>query len=166
MIAAREAIRVGRSLIGTPYKEMDCIFYLMRIIRTAKGGVKNYRTASTVSLWESIGMSKKYRDLTWRQESLDGARAGMVAFKRHQKAADHVGLVTERGTVLHSSSRLGMVAETPLTREEGWNALGIHRHIEMGEEEADAGGAAVTTLICEDDGAQMTLSGRWRIAQD
>lgn len=82
MIKAQDAIRAARSLIGTPYSELDCIGLIMRVIRTAPGGVPGYTTAGTNSLWNSAEMSAKYRDLSWRQEGLAGARAGMLAFKR------------------------------------------------------------------------------------
>lgn len=129
MVKAKDAIRVARSLIGTPYSELDCINLIKKVIRTAPGGVKGYTTATTVSLWDSYAMTPKYRDLTWRQENIDGALAGMLAFKRYSKSADHVGIVTGDGTVVHSSSVHGQVVETPLTIKEGWNGLGIHRHI-------------------------------------
>ena len=67
VIKTDDAIRVARSLIGTPYKELDCINLIKKVIRTAPGGVGNYTTAGTNSLWKSLTMSKKYRDLTWRQ---------------------------------------------------------------------------------------------------
>lgn len=131
MVKARDAIAAARALIGTPYDELDCINLIKKVIRSCKGGMPGYTTATTVSLWESIGMSAKYKDLTWRSESIVGARAGMLAFKRYDKSADHVGIVTERGTVVHSSSKNGRgVVETPLTSSEGWNGLGIHRYIE------------------------------------
>ena len=135
-----DAISAARELIGTPYptKEngnagLDCLNLIKKIIRSCRGGMPGYTTATTVSLWESIGVSAKYRDLTWRQDSIAGARAGMLAFKRYNKPADHVGLVTERGTVIHSSSEYGSVVETPLTASEGWNGLGIHRYIKTAE---------------------------------
>jgi len=138
-IKYNEAIRAARDLIGTPYDALDCINLIKKIIRSCKGGMPGYTTATTVSLWESIGMSAKYKDLTWRQESIAGAKAGMVAFKRYNKAADHVGLVTERGTVVHSSSENGRgVVETPLTASEGWNGLGIHRYLEVAENVAES----------------------------
>nr|DAF01489.1 MAG TPA: SH3 domain protein [Caudoviricetes sp.] len=41
----------------------------------------------------------------------------------------HTGLVTERGTVIHSSKSRGGVVETALTEKAGWNGLGKHRMI-------------------------------------
>ena len=41
----------------------------------------------------------------------------------------HTGLVTERGTVIHSSKSRGCVVETELTEKAGWNGLGVHRMI-------------------------------------
>ena len=123
-----DAIRTARSLIGTPYKELDCIGLIVRVIRTAPGGVGAYRTAGTNTLWRSAEASAKYRDLTWRQEGLTGAQAGMLAFKRRGTDVHHVGLVTECGTVIHSSSAAGKVVETAL--DKSWDLLAIHRYIE------------------------------------
>lgn len=133
MIKTKDAIAKAREQLGTPYAELDCINLIKKVIRDAPGGVKSYTTAGTNSLWDSYDMSAKYRDLTWRQEGLDGARAGMLAFKADGEDVHHVGLVTDMGTVIHSSSTQGGrgVVETPLTRAEGWTHLAVHRHIEV-----------------------------------
>ena len=128
MIKTQDAIATARALIGTPYSELDCINLIKRVIRTAPGGVTSYTTAGTNSLWRSYDMSAKYRDLTWRQDGIHGAQAGMLAFKRSGKDVHHVGIVTERGTVIHSSSVQGKVVETPL--DESWHLLAVHRYIE------------------------------------
>ena len=128
MVKAEDAIQTARSLIGTPYSELDCINLIKRVIRTAPGGVPGYTTAGTNTLWRSYDMSAKYRDLTWRQEGIQGARAGMLAFKRKGEDVHHVGLVTGDGTVIHSSSAKGQVVETAL--DGGWALLGMHRYIE------------------------------------
>ena len=52
----------------------------------------------------------------------------MLPFKRHGGDVHHVGLATERGTVIHSSSVYGKVVETPL--DESWQLLAVHRYIE------------------------------------
>lgn len=127
MIRAKDAIRAGRALIGTPYSELDCINFIKKIIRTAPGGVPGYTTAGTNTLWRSAEAAARYRDLTMRQAGLDGAQAGMIAFKAEGEDYHHVGLVTESGTVLHSSSAQGKVIETPLNKS--WHALAVHRHI-------------------------------------
>jgi len=152
MIAACDAIAAARGLLGTPYKELDCINLIKKVIRTAPGGVAKYTTAGTNSLWKSHSMSKKYRDLTWRQEGLTGACAGMLAFKRSGEDVHHVGLVTACGTVIHSSSTLGCVAETELSQTQGWNLLAVHRYIRPEEEaktpaQADEEQAAQVTII-------------------
>lgn len=131
MIKADDAIRTARSLIGTPYAQLDCIGLIVRVIRTSPGGVANYRTAGTNSLWSSAEMSAKYRDLIWRQEGIAGARAGMLSFKRRGNDVHHVGLVTGDGTVIHSSSAAGKVVETVL--DGSWDLLAIHRYIEVQE---------------------------------
>ena len=128
MIKTQDAIDVARALIGTPYSELDCINLIKAVIRRAPGGVPWYTTAGTNTLWVSYGASAKYRDLTWRQEGISGARAGMLAFKRHYGDVHHVGIVTERGTVIHSSSARGQVVETAL--DESWHLLAVHRYIE------------------------------------
>lgn len=127
MVKAADAIRLARSMIGTPYSRVDCIGLIKWIIRQAPGGVTSYTTAGTNSLWKSYDMSAKYRDLTWRQEGIQGARAGMLAFKRNGKNVHHVGLVTGDGTVVHSSSARGQVVETAL--DDSWQLLAIHRYI-------------------------------------
>ena len=137
MIRAEDAIRTARSLIGTPYSELDCIGLIVRVIRTSPGGVGAYRTAGTNTLWRSATASAKYRDLTWRQEGIAGARAGMLTFKRRSTDVHHVGLVTGEGTVIHSSSAAGKVVETAL--DSSWKLLAVHRYIEV--EELPSGGS-------------------------
>ena len=127
MIKAADAIQTARSLIGTPYSEMDCINLIKRVIRTAPGGVPGYTTAGTNTLWRSATANAKYRDLTWTQEGIQGARAGMLAFMRNGENVHHVSIVTERGTVIHSSSARGQVVETAL--DDSWQLLAIHRYI-------------------------------------
>jgi hypothetical protein len=136
VVKADNAVRTGRLLIGTPYAEIDCINFLKKIIRTSFGGVPGYTTAGTNALWNSYNSAAKYRDLTWRQEGIAGAKAGMLAFKRDGSDVHHVGLVTGMGTVLHSSSTNGGrgVVETPLSASEGWNLLAKHRYIEAKED--------------------------------
>ena len=128
MVKTMDAIRTARSLIGTPYSELDCIGLIVRVIRTSPGGVGAYRTAGTNTLWRSAEVSAKYRDLTWRQEGIAGAQAGMLAFKRRGTDVHHVGLVTGDGTVIHSSSARGCVVETKL--DDTWQLLAVHRYIE------------------------------------
>lgn len=147
MVKAQDAIRTARDLIGTPYRELDCIGLIVRVIRTSPGGVGAYRTAGTNTLWHSAKASAKYRDLTWRQEGISGARAGMLAFKRRSRDVHHVGLVTGDGTVIHSSSAAGMVVETAL--DASWKLLAIHRYIEV--KELPSGGS----LEDETEGTQM-----------
>ena len=116
MIKTSEAIRTARALIGTPYSELDCINLIKKVIRTAPGGDKKYTTAGTNDLWNSDSKSAKYRDLTWKQEGISGAKAGMLAFMGVGTGdVSHTGLVTERGTVIHSSKSRGCVVETELT---------------------------------------------------
>ena len=131
MVKTMDAIRTARSLLGTPYSELDCIGLIVRVIRTSPGGVGAYRTAGTNTLWASYGSSAKYRDLTWRQEGVACARAGMLAFKRRGTDVHHVGLVTGDGTVVHSSSAAGKVVETKL--DASWHLLAVHRYIDVQE---------------------------------
>lgn len=137
MIKWQDAIREARLLLGTPYSELDCINLIKKVIRKAPGGVPSYTTAGTNALWKSYDMSGKYRDLTWRQEGLDGACAGMIAFKADGSDYHHAGIVTGDGTVIHSSSTQGGrgVVETPLTAKEGWTHLAVHRYIEIEADE-------------------------------
>lgn len=140
MIETNEAIRTARALIGTPYSELDCINLIKKVIRTAPGGDKNYTTAGTNDLWNSDSKSAKYRDLTWKQEGISGAKAGMLAFMGVGTGdVDHTGLVTERGTVIHSSKSRNVVVETELTEKRGWNGLGKHRMIAVQDDNAEGG---------------------------
>lgn len=130
MIETSEAIRTARALIGTPYSELDCINLIKKVIRTAPGGDKNYTTAGTNELWNSFDSAPKYRHLIWRQTGVSGAKPGMLAFMGVGTGdVSHTGLVTERGTVIHSSKSRGGVVETALTAKAGWNGLGVHRRI-------------------------------------
>lgn len=162
MIEAKEAIRVARSFLGMPYTdEMQCDDLIVRTIRQSRGGVRDYRFSGTNWLWESIRNSGKYRHITWRQEKLEGAKAGMLAFKRNGEDVHHVGLATGEGTVIHSSSAKGCVVETPLRESEGWNLLAVHRYIRIGEEgnvspkteEASAAGSVY--IVCAAGGLRM-----------
>ena len=138
MIKAQDAIAAARALIGTPYSEIDCINLIKRVIRTAPGGVPWYTTAGTNALWASYIASNRYRDIIWRQEGIAGARAGMLAFKKHGGDVHHVGLVTGDGTVIHSSSAAGRVVETAL--DESWHLLAQHRYIEVSAAAAETEG--------------------------
>ena len=156
MIDATTAIRAAREMIGTAYSELDCINLIKKVIRTAPGGDKNYTTAGTNDLWNSDGKSAKYRDLTWKQVGVSGAKPGMLAFMGVGTGdVNHTGLVTERGTVLHSSKSRGCVVETELTEKRGWNGLGKHRMIAVdgGETTDSAEGESVT--VCAQGGLRM-----------
>ena len=166
MIETSEAIRTARGLIGTPYDKLDCINLIKKVIRTAPGGDKNYTTAGTNALWDSYDKTGKYRDLIWRQAGISGAKPGMLAFMGVGTGdVSHTGLVTERGTVIHSSKSRGDVVETALTEKAGWNGLGEHRMIEVdGEETADsAEGENVT--VCAQGGLRMRKKPKGRYMQ-
>ena len=155
MIQAEEAIRVARGLIGTAYSELDCINLVKKVIRTAPGGDKRYTTAGTNELWNSFDSVPKYRHLIWRQSGISGAKPGMLAFMGVGTGdVSHTGLVTERGTVIHSSKSRGGVVETALSEKNGWNGLGVHRMIEMAE---NAGAAPTGTayIVCARTGLRM-----------
>ena len=172
MIQAEEAIRAARGLIGTAYSELDCINLIKKVIRTAPGGDKRYTTAGTNELWNSFDSVPKYRHLIWRQAGISGAKAGMLAFMGVGTGdVSHTGLVTERGTVIHSSKSRGSVVETALTAKAGWNGLGVHRMIAVGEVDGDqsadeeqtednAEGEVVT--VCAQGGLRMRKKPRGR----
>ena len=172
MIQAEEAIRAARGLIGTAYSELDCINLIKKVIRTAPGGDKRYTTAGTNELWNSFDSAPKYRHLIWRQAGISGAKAGMLAFMGVGTGdVSHTGLVTERGTVIHSSKSRGGVVETTLTAKAGWNGLGVHRMIAVGEVDGDqsadeeqtednAEGEVVT--VCAQGGLRMRKKPRGR----
>ena len=172
MIQAEEAIRVARGLIGTAYSELDCINLIKKVIRTAPGGDKRYTTAGTNELWNSFDSVPKYRHLIWRQSGISGAKPGMLAFMGVGTGdVSHTGLVTECGTVIHSSKSRGNVVETALTAKAGWNGLGVHRMIAVGEVDGDksadeeqtensAEGEVVT--VCAQGGLRMRKKPRGR----
>ena len=155
MIQAEEAIRAARGLIGTSYETLDCINLIKKVIRTCAGGDKRYTTAGTNALWDSDSKRGKYRDLTWKQTGISGAKPGMLAFMGVGTGdVSHTGLVTEQGTVIHSSKSRGGVVETALTAKAGWNGLGVHRMIEVAE---NAGAAPTGTayIVCAQKGLRM-----------
>ena len=155
MIQAEEAIRAARRLIGTSYETLDCINLIKKVIRTCAGGDKRYTTAGTNALWDSDSKSGRYRDLTWKQAGISGAKPGMLAFMGVGTGdVSHTGLVTERGTVIHSSKSRGCVVETELTEKRGWNGLGVHRMIEVAEN-ADAAPTGTAYVICAQTGLRM-----------
>ena len=155
MIQAEEAIRAARALIGTAYSELDCINLIKKVIRTAPGGDKRYTTAGTNELWNSFDSAPKYRHLIWRKAGISDAKAGMLAFMGVGTGdVSHTGLVTEQGTVIHSSKSRGGVVETALTAKAVWNGLGVHRMIEVAE---NAGAAPTGTayIVCVQTGLRM-----------
>lgn len=140
MIETSEAIRTARALIGTPYSELDCINLIKKVIRTCAGGDKRYTTAGTNALWDSDSKRGKYRDLTWKQAGISGAKPGMLAFMGVGTGdVSHTGLVTEQGTVIHSSKSRGGVVETEITDKSLWNGLGKHRMIAVCDDNAEGG---------------------------
>ncbi len=155
MIQAEEAIRVARGLIGTAYSELDCINLVKKVIRTAPGGDKRYTTAGTNELWNSFDSVPKYRHLIWRQSGISGAKPGMLAFMGVGTSdVSHTGLVTEQGTVIHSSKSRGGVVETALTAKAGWNGLGVHRMIAVAEN-VDAAPTGTAYIVCAQTGLRM-----------
>ena len=155
MIQAEESIRAARGLIGTAYSELDCINLVKKVIRTAPGGDKRYTTAGTNELWNSFDSVPKYRHLIWRQSGISGAKPGMLAFMGVGTGdVSHTGLVTERGTVIHSSKSRGGVVETALTAKAGWNGLGVHRMIAVAENVGTAP-TGTTYIVCAQTGLRM-----------
>ena len=155
MIQAEAAIRAARGLIGTSYETLDCINLIKKVIRVSAGGDKRYTTAGTNALWDSDSKCGRYRDLTWKQTGISGAKPGMLAFMGVGTGdVSHTGLVTERGTVIHSSKSRGGVVETALTEKAGWNGLGVHRMIAVAEN-ADAAPTGTTYIVCAQTGLRM-----------
>ena len=166
MIQAEEAIRAARGLIGTSYETLDCINLIKKVIRTCAGGDKRYTTAGTNELWNSFDSVPKYRHLIWRQTGISGAKPGMLAFMGVGTGdVNHTGLVTEMGTVIHSSKSRGCVVETELTEKNGWNGLGKHRMIAVdGEETADSDEGEIVT-VCAQGGLRMRKKPKGRYMQ-
>lgn len=173
MIQAEEAIRAARGLIGTAYSELDCINLIKKVIRTSAGGDKRYTTAGTNELWNSFDSVPKYRHLIWRQSGISGAKPGMLAFMGVGTGdVSHTGLVTEQGTVIHSSKSRGGVVETALTEKNGWNGLGAHRMIEAeGSGDKSAGGKRAGSaeygrvIVCAGGGLRMRVKPNGRYMQ-
>lgn len=173
MIRAEAAIRAARGWIGTDYGTMDCINLIKKIIRAGAGGDKHYTTAGTNALWDSDGKRGRYRDLTWKQAGISGAKPGMLAFMGVGTGdVNHVGLVTERGTIIHSSKSRGGVVETALTAKAGWNGLGIHRMIVAeGAGDKSAGGEQAESaeyghvIVCAGGGLRMRTKPNGRYMQ-
>ena len=173
MIRAKAAIRAARGWIGTDYGTMDCINLIKMVIRTGAGGDRRYTTAGTNALWDSDGKRGRYRDLTWKRAGIFGAKPGMLAFMGVGTGdVNHVGLVTERGTVIHSSKSRGGVVETTLAAKAGWNGLGIHRMIEVeGSGGKSAGGERAESteyghvIVCAGGGLRMRVKPNGRYMQ-
>lgn len=175
MIQAEAAIRAARELIGTPYSELDCINLVKKVIRTAPGGDKRYTTAGTNELWNSFDSVPKYRHLIWRQSGISGAKPGMLAFMGVGTGdVSHTGLVTEQGTVIHSSKSRGGVVETAMTAKAGWNGLGVHRMIEVGEvdgnqsadeEQTEDSAEGEVVTVCAQGGLRMRTKPNGRYMQ-
>lgn len=173
MITTNEAIRAARGLIGTSYETLDCINLIKRVIRTGAGGDRRYTTAGTNALWDSDSKCGRYRDLTWKQTGISGAKPGMLAFMGVGTGdVSHTGLVTERGTVIHSSKSRGGVVETALTEKNGWNGLGVHRMIEVeGSRDKNAGGERAESaeyghvIVCAGGGLRMRTKPNGRYMQ-
>ena len=173
MIQAEAAIRAARGLIGTSYETLDCINLIKKVIRTAPGGDKRYTTAGTNELWNSFDSAPKYRHLIWRKAGISDAKAGMLAFMGVGTGdVSHTGLVTERGTVIHSSKSRGGVVETALSEKNGWNGLGVHRMIEVeGSGDKNAGGERAGSaeygrvIVCAGGGLRMRVKPNGRYMQ-
>ena len=173
MIQAEAAIRAARGLIGTSYETLDCINLIKKVIRTCAGGDKRYTTAGTNELWNSFDSVPKYRHLIWRQSGISGAKPGMLAFMGVGTSdVSHTGLVTEQGTVIHSSKSRGGVVETALTAKAGWNGLGAHRMIEAeGSGYKSAGGERPgsaeygSVIVCAGGGLRMRVKPNGRYMQ-
>ena len=165
MIQAEAAIRAARGLIGISYETLDCINLIKKVIRTAPGGDKHYTTAGTNALWDSDGKRGRYRDLTWKQAGISGAKPGMLAFMGVGTGdVNHVGLVTGRGTIIHSSKSRGGVVETGLSAKAGWNGLGIHRMI-VAEGGGDKGAEYGDVIVCAGGGLRMRTKPNRRYMQ-
>ena len=173
MIQAEAAIRAARGLIGTSYETLDCINLVKKVIRTCAGGDKRYTTAGTNELWNSFDSVPKYRHLIWRKAGISGAKPGMLAFMGVGTGdVSHTGLVTEQGTVIHSSKSRGGVVETALTAKAGWNGLGAHRMIEAeGSGYKSAGGERPGSaeygsgIVCAGGGLRMRVKPNGRYMQ-
>ena len=168
MIRNEDAIAAARALIGTPYSELDCINLIKRVIRTAPGGVPWYTTAGTNALWVSANASAKYRDLTWRQEGLQGARAGELA---RGTTVDVLAEPCDGWLYVRAGGVSGYASAAYLARvtyaSAGKSAEDV-RPAEMSGANASFGEAEEEpyTTIRREDGATIRLAGRWAVLED
>jgi len=137
---------------------------------------------ATLNLWKAGNVQEEERSakvLSVAQVlAIPGAKAGMLAFKRDGDDVHHVGIVTEKGTVIHSSSVYGRVVETPL--DNSWHLLAQHKLIDPAEgvqtdqppandaeeDEYDTGDLPAYTSLMRSDGVTILLAGSWRVAND
>ena len=139
-------------MLGVPYSTYDCINFIKAVIRQASGGDKRYTTAGTNSLWRS-------KDLVQRWENLVNPVQGMLAFKASGEDVHHVGLVTGKRTVLHSSSAKGCVVETDLLNGQ-WHYLAKHRLIALEAEQMESSVQTGNTAIVATEHSGLRLRSR------
>ena len=165
MIAAKDAVRLAREALGTPYGsgpgELDCINLIKKIIRTAPGGQRKYTVSGANGLWKSRSASAKYRDvIAWRTLE-DGACecAGEILAIIVGDSCEHVGLCCGDGTVIHASASRGAVVCTPI-REGSWTHAFTHRYIAVAAKDEEIPGEYV---VCAHGGLRhrKTPGGRY-----
>lgn len=139
----------GKSLIGRPYKEIDCIKLVVLSIRNgagADGESKSYQCGGCNELWRSLYASGKYRYVTRRLELETAKSLGLLVpgallviwepgynekYKDNEGDCSHIGIYVgdDDCEVVHSSATKKYVAAS--TIKNGWTHVLIHRLIDL-----------------------------------
>ena len=139
----------GKSLIGRPYKEIDCIKLVVLSVRNgagADGESKTYQCGGCNELWRSLNASGKYRYVTKRLELETAKSLGLLVpgallviwepgynekYKDNEGDCSHIGIYVgdDDCEVVHSSATKKCVAAS--TIRNGWTHVLIHRLIDL-----------------------------------
>ena len=154
----------GKSLIDTPYKEVDCIKLVVLSVRNgagADGESKSYQCGGCNELWRSLNASGKYRYVTRRLELETAKTLGLLVpgallviwepgynekYKDNEGDCSHIGIYVgdDDCEVVHSSATKKCVAAS--TIKNGWTHVLIHRLIDLENGEDEAQDKAFTSI--------------------
>lgn len=154
----------GKSLIGRPYKEIDCIKLVVLSVRNgagADGESKTYQCGGCNELWRSLNASGKYRYITRRLELETAKSLGLlvpgalltiweagynVKYDDFEGDCSHIGIYVgdDDCEVVHSSATKKCVAAS--TIKNGWTHVLIHRLIDLENGEEDEQDKAFTAI--------------------
>lgn len=154
MTSGKSVAAYGKSLMGRPYKEIDCIKLVVLSIRNgvgASGESRDYCCGGCNELWRSLNASGKYRYVTERIELNEAISKGLLLtgallaiwepgyntkYEDFEGDCSHIGIyVGDRDCeVIHSSQTRECVAASTL--KNGWTHVLIHRLIDLGADES------------------------------